>query len=61
MKKVLLHSDLKLKKSQEPMMGASTDVLDVLEVEMDAKEEEEIRKSNLRDYLETYGFMDDAV
>lgn len=42
-------------------MGASTDVLDVLEVEMDAKEEEEIRKSNLRDYLETYGFMDDAV
>jgi hypothetical protein len=61
MKKVLLHSDLKLKKSQEPMMGASTDVLDVLEVEMDAKEEEEIRKSNLRDYLETYGFMDDAI
>ncbi len=43
------------------MMSATMDVIEMPEVDVVVDADNEIRKSNLRDYLEIFGYMDDTL
>jgi hypothetical protein len=61
MENLLVSSDLTQKKCQNSMMNATMDVIEITEVDVLVDPNSEIRKSNLRDYLEIFGYMDDTL
>jgi hypothetical protein len=60
MKKFLNNQDLRLSEKQDSKMSSTLELIQEREVEV-IEPDDEIRKSNLRDYLETYGYMEDII